>query len=253
MKIQLVVRERPELKDPIVICGLPGSAFVGKFAVDHLIGELSAKPLAEIYSDGFPPQIFVKEDGLVSLMRNDLYYWKNKEGARDLILFTGDSQPTEAESEYLLSENVVDFAMDEHKARELITLGAYVTGAYTENSRVFAAATDVSHAKKIEEMGCSMMNEGGITGMNGLLLGIAKLKGMTGYTLLGETSGYVFDAKASESILTTLGKIIDVRVDPGKLEQRAKEAQEVLNAIDRMRGHQNPQQSPVKKRLDYIS
>ena len=42
------------------------------------------------------------------------------------------------------------------------------------------------------------MDAGSITGMNGLIIGIAKLRGMQGACLLGETSGYVVDAKASK-------------------------------------------------------
>jgi uncharacterized protein len=43
------------------------------------------------------------------------------------------------------------------------------------------------------------MDRGGIVGMNGLIIGIAKLRGMQGTCLLGETSGYVIDAKASKA------------------------------------------------------
>ena len=38
------------------------------------------------------------------------------------------------------------------------------------------------------------MDDGAITGMNGLIVGLAKLKGIRGTCLLGETSGYVVDA-----------------------------------------------------------
>jgi uncharacterized protein len=260
MKIQLVEKEKkPALKAPAVVCGLPGSAFVGKFAVDHLIAELPASPLAEIYTDAFPPQITVNEDGSASLIRNDLYYWHGAD--KDVLLLTGDAQPSTSESEYELSEYIVDYAVRSFGAKELITLGAYVTGAFTsEKPKVYGAATDISLVTRLESLGCSIMRDGGITGMNGLLLGIAKLKGLEGYTLLGETSGYVFDPKASESVLTLLSKIVPVNVDMKKLEQRAKEAQEVLNAVERLRAQQEQQQdqqsqgpSGERKRLDYIS
>ena len=141
MKIEFVLRDKPSLNDPVIVCGFPGAAFVGKFALDHLISELPARPLADIFCDGFPPQIMVKEEGVASLMGSGLHYWKNT-GGRDLILFTADAQPSTTEWEYLLSERVIDFAIAEHKARELITIGAYVTGVYSENPKVYAAGTD---------------------------------------------------------------------------------------------------------------
>ena len=49
------------------------------------------------------------------------------------------------------------------------------------------------------------MNKGGIVaGMNGLIVGVAKLLAIEGTCLLVETSGYVVDAKASKSILECL-------------------------------------------------
>ena len=43
MKIQLVEIDQPDLKTPIMISGLPGSAFVGKFAIDHLVTDLASE------------------------------------------------------------------------------------------------------------------------------------------------------------------------------------------------------------------
>jgi len=259
VRIDIHVNERAQLKSPIVVCGLPGAAFVGKFALDHLIGELGAKPLAEFYSGGFPPQITVGEDGVGRPVRNVLFYWRNTAGGEnDLILYTGDSQPTEAESEYELSDSVIDFLIKEHNVRRLITLGAYVTGSTTVSPKVYAAATDQNAAQVVEANGCKLMTDGAITGMNGLLLGIARLKGLSGYALLGETSGLSFDAKASEAILNVLSNLIGLKLDYAKLEQRASEAQEAVRAIEAIRRGQNPEPgsgrgSTTGKRLDYIS
>ena len=67
------------------------------------------------------------------------------------------------------------------------------------------------------------MDAGSITGMNGLIIGIAKLRGMQGACLLGETSGYVVDAKSSKSLVETLLSIVGIIIDMTNLEKRAKE------------------------------
>lgn len=241
------------MNQPVIVCGLPGSGYVGKFAVDHLISELGAKPLAEIYFDGFPPQVMVRDDGSVSLMRSDLSYWKDPGGKRDLIFFTGDAQPSTPESEFALSEYAVDFLVGDYKASQLITLGAYATGTLAEGTKVYVAATNIELAKNMQEFGCSIMGEGGITGMNGLLLGIAKLKGLSGYTLLGETSGYMIDAKASQNVINALSKILEITVDTSKLEERAKQAREAMQTSEKARRQAAGQQPEDKKKLGYIS
>ena len=264
MKIELVSRENkaPTLKDPVLVCGLPGSAFVGKFAVDHLASELGAKPFAEIYTDSFPPQVLINENGTAAMIRNELHIWKNsKSGAPgDLILLTGDAQPQTSEGEYALAEYIVDYVQRTFGLKRVITLGAYVTGSYAEKPKVFASATSPDLVKTLEGIGCELMAEGAITGMNGILVGIAKLKGVEALTLLGETSGYVFDPKASESVLNSLSKLVQISVDMRKLEDRAKEAQEALAEMERMRGVQQQQDEETqagpageRKRLDYIS
>src|ERR671933_2489799 len=90
----------PQLKSPYLICGFPGSGYVGKMAVDHLIEELQAKHLADIYSSSFPPQIMIRNDGVAELMKNSIYYSEradavvtttntNTSSSNDMLLLTG--------------------------------------------------------------------------------------------------------------------------------------------------------------------
>ena len=87
------------------------------------------------------------------------------------------------------------------------------------------------------------MDGGSITGMNGVIIGIAKLtRGIKGTCLLGETSGYVVDAKTSKSILETLISIIGITVDMANLEKRAKDTEMLIQTIEQQmagqsRGH----------------
>lgn len=270
MKVDIVEKENPELSDPIIICGLPGSALVGKLAVDHLVEELSAQQLAEIYLDGMAPQVFVENNGTVSALNNDILFWKsNMNGVPDLIFYTADAQPATPESEYQLSSTVLDYLSQKYSASRIITLGAFVTGTFTQSPRVYAAATQESLIKEASSKGCEVMNGGSITGMNGIILGIAKLKGIRGYSLLGETSGYAIDPKASEALLVILEKLIGVKVDLAELQERAKEAQSVFQTVEALRRQQQAQQSGEsadlqqqdqseqseddKKKLGYIS
>jgi proteasome assembly chaperone (PAC2) family protein len=76
------------------------------------------------------------------------------------------------------------------------------------------------------------MDAGSITGMNGLIIGIAKLRGMEGACLLGETSGYVVDAKASKSLVETLLSMVGIIIDMTNLEKRAKDTEMLIQTIE---------------------
>jgi uncharacterized protein len=220
----------PDLKSPYLICGFPGSGYVGKIAVDHLIEELHAKRLADIYSTSFPPQVLIRADGTADLMKNTIFYSKGSSGI-NLLLLTGDSQPASPDSEYLLAEEIMDIAT-KFKTNHVFTLAAYITGVFVEKPRIFGTATDTDTIRSFSESNISTMDGGSITGMNGLIIGIAKLHGIRGTCLLGETSGYVVDAKASKSILETLLQIVGINIDMKNLEKRAKETEMLIQTIE---------------------
>lgn len=98
----------PELRSPVVVCGFPGTGYVGKMAVDHLIHELKAIRLADLYCTSFPPSVMISPEGTVDLTRNSIYYSKqNEPHKKDFIFVTGDSQPVNPELGYLLAEEIL--------------------------------------------------------------------------------------------------------------------------------------------------
>jgi uncharacterized protein len=229
IKLAYSSTERPKLRSPHLVCGFPGSGYVGKLAVDHLIQELPAKHLVDIYSSSFPPQVMIRTDGTADLMKNSIFWWQG--GATDLLLLTGDSQPANPDSEYALAEEVLRIA-EQFGTQKVFTLAAYITGVFVDKPKVFGTATDTETVKGFASHNISMMDSGSITGMNGLVIGIAKLRNMSGLCLLGETSGYVVDAKASKAVLEILLEMTGVKVDMNNLEKRAKETELLISTIE---------------------
>jgi hypothetical protein len=253
MVVRIKIFEKPELKNPIAVCGLPGSGYVGKLAVEHLARELNAKKFAEVYCYAFPPQVTIRQNGSVDMIKNELYYWKSKNGEYDLIIYTGDSQPVTPEAEYEVSDRVTEL-IRELGAKTLFTLAAFITGAFTETPRVYGTATDVDTLEELKRHGVQLMNEGNITGMNGLLVGFAKMKDIKGVCLLGETSGYIVDPKAAQSVLEVFTKILGIKIDMSNLEKRALETGEIVRTIREMQRRRTVKpKERGKEDLGYIS
>jgi hypothetical protein len=63
---------------------------------------------------------------------------------------------------------------------------------------------------------------------------MAKLHGMDGVSLLGETSGYLLDPAASHSVLESLSKMLGLKIDMASIEERAKEARQIFSQVQRM-------------------
>ncbi|MGI0046684.1 MAG: proteasome assembly chaperone family protein [Nitrosotalea sp.] len=253
-RITVEITEIPKLNNPPLICGLPGSGYVGKLAVDHLIEELKGVPFANIFSSSFPPQVLVQPDGTMDLMKNTLYYCKSE--SCDLVILSGDAQPVSPESEYEMAEEITKIC-EKLGVKTIYTLAAYITGAFTKTQKVYGTSTSPEIVKEFPKHGVHPMNSGSITGMNGLIIGVGKRKNITGICLLGETSGYVVDAKASKSVLETLARILDLKLDLASISKKAQDTEQLVKTIEeQMGGRTSPESLPMPqhdKKLGYIS
>jgi uncharacterized protein (TIGR00162 family) len=225
----VIYKEKPELNNPILIEGLPGVGNVGKLAAEHLIDEIGAKKFAEIYSTDFPPQVFIDNDGIIHLVKNELYYWK---GEVDLIILTGDYQGLSTRGQYILTQKILDI-VDGYGTKMIYTLGGYGVGIDVEKPRVTGAATHKTLAKKLKKYDILFKDEGGggIVGASGLLLGIGVMRGMKGVCLMGETSGYMVDPNSAREVLKRLTKILGIKISFSKLEEKAEEIRRITKHI----------------------
>ena len=243
-------KDIPELKEAYLICGFPGSGYVGKLAIDHLIQELKAEHIVDIYSSAMPPQVVIRSDGTLELMKNSLYYY---DGNKPLLLLTSDSQPIVPDAEYILADAIFDIL--KYKIDTVFTLAAYITGVFVNKPKVYATATDKHILEELRNKGLEIMDNGSVTGMNGVIIGLAKLRNIKGICLLGETSGYVIDASAASAVLKTLTSILDIVIDMQDLEKRIKDAEPIIKALEQQLQQQTEiiQQSKQNKDLGYIS
>ena len=256
-KISVEISELPDFSKPKLICGLPGSGYVGKLAVDYLIDKLNAKQFANIYSSSFPPQVSIQTDGTLDLVKNTLY--SATINSQELIFLTGDAQPVSAQGEYALTDELINLCKKLH-VENIYTLAAYITGKFSKTPKVYGTSTSIDIIKQFSDYGILTMNRGNITGMNGVIIGIAKRSGIAGICLLGETSGYVIDANASKAVLESLSKILDITIDMSELAQRAKDTEEIIKTLQaqassKINQEQMPQFQPASddKSLGYIS
>ena len=222
----------PKATNPVLVCGLPGSGYVGKLAADHLVSTFKLKRVAEYTSESFPPQVNVRADGTVEEMKGELYFGQAAKG-KDLFVFTADAQPATSNGEYELSDAVVKRAK-KCGVKRVYALAAFITGSFSASPKVYGAATSKAMLDSISQMGVNLMKDGGISGMNGLLIGMAALRGLEGACLLGETSGFVVDAGASKSVLEALSTAVGFPIDTSKLKEKAEETQKVISQLQAM-------------------
>jgi len=224
------IYEKPDLNNPVLIEGLPGIGFVANIAALHLIHELKAKLFAEIRSSSFQDLAITSEDGKARFPANELYYHKGRNGERDLIILYGNTQALTTVGQYELCGHILDIA-DELGCRYIITLGGLRQGKKVNvPPRIYCAASDHEALEDALGLGAEII-EGQIFGVAGLLIGLGKLRGMSGYCLLAETPGYYPDAAAAREVLKAICSMLRLNVDLGRLDLAAETTRKILESF----------------------
>ncbi len=254
---ETTIREKAkiQLKNPVLIEGLPGLGMVGRIAAKYLIKQLKAEKLAELYSPHFPYYVIVNKKGNVRLLRGEFYFWKNEKGENDLIILTGDSQAQTIEGQYEVSNRILDFA-EKHGVKAIFTMGGFRREA-KEAPKVMAVSTNPKLLRKASKAGAIASSAGNpIVGTAGLLLGLAKFRNIDALCLLGETHGYMPDPKAAKSVLNVLQKALGIQVDLNGLDKEIEKSKEIMEKMQKIEEQRETYARKMRKaeeeRITYI-
>jgi uncharacterized protein (TIGR00162 family) len=248
--IVVVFKEKPVLREPVLVEGLPGVGNVGKLAAEHLVDQLKAVKFAEMFSKFFPPQVLVNDAGTIRLVSNEMYYVQRPDASNDIVIMIGDYQGLTADGQYELSDKTLKIAKD-LGVRRIFTLGGYGLGKMIEKPRVLGAATDIELVEEMKNFGVTFSKGepgSGIVGASGLLLGLGNLYGMRSVCLMGETSGYFVDPKGAQAVLEVLAKILGVKIDFTELETKAQQIDQITSKLREA----EPPVEPKREDLGYI-
>jgi proteasome assembly chaperone (PAC2) family protein len=220
---------RPRLKAPVVLASWPGIGNVSVIAASYLLRKLDFKDLGEIEPSVFFDAIgVVARDNIVEepqFPQSLFYYWKNKAGGSDIILFIGEDQPLT--KGYELANCVIDVA-ERFKARRIYTCAAALSRMHhSEESRVWGVVTDPQMKPELEKYDLAQKGNLQISGLNGLLLGVAKERGLEGICLLGEVPMYatrIQNPAAAVAVLGALTRMLNIEIDMAELDDIAKES-----------------------------
>lgn len=227
---------RPRLRSPNMLTAWPGVGNVALIVATYLQKKLDFKELGEIEASHFfdPIGVLVKDNVVEApqFPESKFYYWKNKGGGSDLILFIGESQP--AAKGYDLANCVLDVAL-KFQVKRLFTCAAAMTRIHhTETPGVLGVATSQSVTKELKKLDLMPASNLQIAGLNGLLLGVAKERNMDGICLLGEVPVYatrIQNPMAALAVLKVLTRILGIEIDFAELTELAGEAKERMKQM----------------------
>jgi uncharacterized protein (TIGR00162 family) len=237
MSTKIVESEKPKLKEPIFIAGLPGVGNVGRIAAGYLAEQLKAKKFADLYSSHFMPFVLLHQSSAVHVLKNEFYFWKaQKKNQRDVIILIGDSQSADPEGHYEIVDEILKY-IKSLGVKEMFTLAGLSVGEQSKTPKVIGAVSDTELTTKYKNIGIDFdagSRVGTIVGASGLLLGLGRQYDMKGTCLLGETVGFpiIPDPKSAEELLKVLLKILNLKIDLSKLDDKVKEMEDFIKKIE---------------------
>ncbi len=222
-EVTLQSKKLPQLKNPLLIEGLPGIGNVGKITADFLIEYYKAKKLYSFFSHKFPHSVFVSPLGLIEPPKLDIYYKAGQGKHRDLLFLVGDIQPIDEESCYSFCDEVVKICK-RLGCTEIITTGGIGLENVQDRPQVYIAGTSEEMITEFTKRNIGVQRDifgivGPIVGVSGILLGVGGRCGLKGACLLAETYAHplYLGIKGAKQILISLDKKYKLNIDFKKL------------------------------------
>ena len=231
------ITKKPKLKDPYLVCAWPGMGEVAFKAAQYLVDKLKAEEFAQIIpEDSFyfsASSVQAGVIGLPELPYSKFYYWKNKSGKNDLIIFISNAQPDLGKAESYC-QKIISVAAS-FRVKMVVTFASMPQPVdHTHQPNTWVTATSQQLNDNLRKYNLDLLSEGNISGMNGLFLGIAKKEGFEGFCLLGEIPLYTIqieNPKASYAVLAAFAKILNIQLDFTQILEQARAMEEEIDKL----------------------
>ncbi len=266
----LIIHDRPNLRNPSIICGLNGWLNSGDVAVggiNYFIKQYKAVKFAELPTSRYHiyqipgiqsiSPVFKMQEGLIvesNLPKNEFYYAINPLSDHDLILFLG-TEPNLNWEEF--ADAVVGLA-GEFGASRLFAFGGLLdTIPYTREPVMTCTCTSARVKDEMDQYNMLYSNRVGPATFNQMLLFACKKKNMDGAGFTVRVPYYPeynialgYSPGSLKAVLVRLNHILHLDMNFEELDNAIKE---LKNKLDSVR-QQNPQFNTYIEELekDYV-
>lgn len=236
MRDVIRLHKQPRPKNCSMLASWPGIGDVSLTAAKYLVEKLNAAEIGEIDPvEFFEPVGVAVKDNVVESPRfpeSKFYYWQSASRDKSLVIFIGEEQP--AFKGYELVNCVLDVAQRLKVARVYSCAAAVTRIHHSEEMKVWGAATAAGLVEELGKHNVVLRGNLRIAGLNGLVLGMAKERGMEGICLLGEVPAYatqIANPKASLAVLRIFTRILGITLDFTELNHLAEQVDKEMDTI----------------------
>lgn len=249
--------EKPELRQPSLICGISGWVDGGKAAtgtVEYLIKVLRPIKFAELPIEQFhifqvPGQLSLRpqiriDNGLITdhyFPKNTFYYWKNPDTGHDLILFLG-TEPNFNWADYTTSIlNIIE----QYQVNKVFLLGGVLDRIpHTKDPSISCTISLSELRKEMANQNVQFSNYEGPGSFSSTLLYFCRKKKIPAIRFITRATYYPEfniiipkNPKSIRSILTRLTSLLNIDIDFSDINDEVREFEVKMTMV----GDQNQQ------------
>lgn len=234
MQVNVLQDLKGKFRASVLLAGWPGMGSVGVGAVDYIRRKLDAQAFAEVdMRPYFTAEAVMVENGIATLPdlpTHVFYAVPNSE----LIIFQSEAQIGGTPGIELMGI-ILDVAQ-QFGVASLFTGAAYqMPISHKEQVQVLGVANNAEFRDGLMPFGVEILQQGLVSGLNGLLLGFAGRRNLDAACLLGTMPQYaatIPNPKASRALVQVLGRILKADVDMAEIDDAVVKMERTMEDIE---------------------
>ncbi len=227
--------EKIDVDESTAVLGFPGIGSVGRNVATYLIDIFKPVRLFDLYSEhlylpGSSLGVIVKGNGLLELPSIQAYLIRRRKN--DLIIVTSSVQPAPW-AQFTVLDKLVEI-LEGYNCRLIVSLSGFYK---PDIAGKILATGETKHVEYLLKLGAT--NERiveSIIGAAGVILAVARLRGISHVSLTAVTENEVYDLRATRQVLHLLDKWLNLNVDFSSIDRNIRE----LNIMSMVKSARTP-------------
>ncbi|MFB5612101.1 MAG: proteasome assembly chaperone family protein, partial [Nitrosarchaeum sp.] len=191
-------------KENILLVGFPSNGLVGTFAISYLIHNLDMKQIGEIDLPDISPTLFIEDGEILTPIR---IYKKN-----NIFVIISDL-PFDPYLAYDFADSILEYCKKNDIQKIIIASGMETINKDLKIPKIYGLPTHQSLEEILYKNQISKFLSGSIFGIDAALITVFRKSKIPALFLYTECHPFFPDPEASIVAITTLAKILSIKVD----------------------------------------
>lgn len=217
VRVKVIEETDKRFNNPVIIVGFPEVGLVGTIATSFMLDKLNFEEIGYIDSELFPPLVVIHNGDI----KNPVRIYSDKDGGIIAILSEIAISPSIISP---LAESLVDWFKGKNASSVILLSGISVTNRLEIEEPECIGISNTKETKvMLKNADIEEMLEGFLIGIYPELLKRCKKEGVPGILLLSQCFPNYPDPEAAASVLKSLQKLINIKIDLEELFVKGEE------------------------------